>query len=450
MALRSRRHPQPPISSSSVPIIYALEDDNPSCQGQSWAAKFCLVLQIIAVLGAVHFIINPEEAKSNASKALTSASGALTLLTSASGTWSSLFAAGCNCNLAVVSLLKKGKPHLCEEYCWDQLLWTPSEVAATPPNKLYGNFERHGHCKEPGELTLKDDNTSLIPRDQSSRLPEYRPLIQNQFRDKEILIIGSSVMKQAFEVLPIVLDASALKVSYEHYAYTVKGGLELIKHCGFEKGKQNCRRDKKTQYPCSCSTVSTLQLTGTSRIRFAWAHGIEFEYANKKQTYGAKYNVVKQPLYSKLAESASAVVLNFGVLPNVLKHDTKTFTNLLQFINQWSAKQKVIYHLTMPQHFATQSPHLTYQDEKLKRGSTAACVANATQRHWTDRLAQETLKGVDMIDLFPMAATQGHLHSKIEGDCNQWCMAYDLFYVFWAVLGVAVKLPTNADGVLMV
>jgi hypothetical protein len=372
---------------------------------------------------------------------LTSASGALlnNSMHSASGTWSSLFAAGCNCNPAVLSLLKIGKPHPCVEYCWDQLLWTPSKAAATPPNKLYGNFEKHGNCKEQGELTLKDDSTSLIPREQSSRLPEYQALLQNQFRDKEILIIGASVMKQAFEVLPIVLDASARKISFEHYAYTAKGGLESIKRCDIDfKTRQNCRRHKQLRYPCTCTRVTTLQLKDNTRIRFASAHGIEFEYADKKQTYGQKYNVIRQPLYSKLAESASAVVLNFGVLPHVLNHDTKTFTNLLQFINQWSTEQKVIYHLTMPQHFATQSPHLTYQDEKLKRG--AACVANATQRHWTDRLAQETLKRVDMIDLLPMAATQGHLHSNLSGDCSQWCMAYDLFYVFWAALGEAVTL----------
>jgi hypothetical protein len=132
------------------------------------------------------------------------------------------------------------------------------------------------------------------------------------------------------------------------------------------------------------------------------------------------------------------VIIDVDVVTGETTHDTQGFAKLLKFVQQWSVRQKVVYRLTMPQHYFTHQSTSTYKDDSIKR---RACVATTTHRHWTNALAQETLQGVDMIDLFPIAATQWHLHSRQKGDCSSWCLVYDLFYVFWATLADAIHTP---------
>ena len=430
MSLRSRR-PARAARSDSGPIVYSLdslynESFVNSRRGRSWARVCLVVVNFTIVFFCLIVHLYPEEVKSTAST-----------------TWSALFAARCSCTLSVVSLLKDGRPHPCKDYCSDQLQWTLAPKPWTTPKNPYGSFAVFGKCKKEEILSLKNTSISLIPRSSTSHLPDFQSLVELRLRDIEILFIGGSILKQTVDMLPSVVDDSTLTISDEHFSYDESGGgISPIKQCftDLKTTTQKCWRNEKVRATCTCSMVTTFQWTSTNTtIRFVEGYGIEFDLDKKKQMYGLSYNIVKEPLYSKLAQTASLVVVDVDVLARSTKHDTEGFSNLLKFIQHWSVQQKVVYRLTMPQHYATHDPALTYIDEPIKRQS---CVAAATQRHWTNALAQEMLRGVDMIDLFPMAATLGHLHSHQKGDCSSWCMVYDLFYVFWATLADAIHTPS--------
>jgi len=409
----------------------------------------------------------------------------------------------CRCNdISVVTLLRDGKPHHCKDYCWDQLEWTSiadrtMASSSSKSKELYGSFQQHGQCKKQHELSLKhkkgassanyvlrkkSKTAPLIPRQVSSsssdynHMPDYPSLIRNSLgagpTKQNLLLMGDSVTRQAFEVLPMVLPGS--KVTYQHYAYYTaapdssspytRDDVEIIKKCemDYPKRSQKCWRNDTMRYACTCTTVSVLEWQNVT-ISLAWGYGIEFENKlGNKQTYGLAFNVVKAPLYNQLAKSATAIVAGVGVLPQHVEHKRIEYADMLHFFKKWifrtnrapsssendtnKKKKKLIYRLTMPQHFHTHNAHSTYQDEKLKRGN---CVERATERHWSDVLAQETLlpkkngakehEVIDLIDLFPIASNLGRFHSNNDGDCSQWCLGYDLFYTFWAAIGASIS-----------
>jgi hypothetical protein len=437
MALRWRRQQPAPHSNpinNNGPLVYNLdrfynEDFVGSRRGRSWAGICFAVVSGTIIFVSLLAQRYPDKVKDTASN-----------------TWGVPVATPCHCNLSVISLLKNGKENPCKEYCWDQIQWTQAPRAVVSPSKPYGSFQLFGNCKKEEQLSLKNSTTPvLIPRSNSSLLPEYETLIESQFRDMHLLFMGGYILKQLFDVLPSVLsDSPGLVLSDQHYIYSANGkGIEPIRQCVTDSKtkSQHCWRNETVRSSCSCTTVTTLQNTiSNTTIKYARAFGMEFtDDGGTKQTYGFSYNTIREALYSKLAQSASAVILNFDVVASVKTHDTEGFANMLQFIKKWSTQQKVIYALTLPEHYTTNKSTVTYGDEHIKGHE---CAATAAERHWTDTSAQETLRGVDMIDLFPVSATQGHMHSNHEGDCNSWCLAYDLFYVFWAVLADAIHSAT--------
>jgi hypothetical protein len=252
----------------------------------------CLVVvnfTIVFVCLMVH--LYPEQVKSTASM-----------------TWDALFAARCTCTLSVFSLLKDGKPHSCKDYCSDQLQWTLAPKPWKFPTNPFGSFAMFGKCKKEEVLSLKNDSISLIPRISTSHLPDYQSLVQTQIRDVKILFIGGSILMQAFDVLPSVIDDSTLTISNQHYSYNESGrGIDSVKQCvtDWKTTVQKCWRNEKVRACCTCSMVTTFQWAASNTtIRFLGGYGIEFDLDGVKQTYGSSYNLVQEPLYSKLAQSA--------------------------------------------------------------------------------------------------------------------------------------------------
>ncbi|KAI2511480.1 hypothetical protein MHU86_2916 [Fragilaria crotonensis] len=178
-----------------------------------------------------------------------------------------------------------------------------------------------------------------------------------------------------------------MTISDERYSYNeTDRGIYSIKQCvtDLKTTVQKCWLNEKVRASCTCSTVTTIQWAASNTtIRFLGGYGIEFDLDNEKQTYGSSYNLVKEPLYSKLANSASAVVIDFDVVAGETTHDTHGFANLLKFIQQWSLQQMVVYRLTMPQHFLPTSqrpPTLTNQSSD---GRAWQPQLNGTgQMHW--------------------------------------------------------------------
>ena len=439
MSLRWRRQKPASLSNpinNNGPLVFNLDrfyNENivRSKRGRSWAGVcFVLISGVIVVLTLLAQRYPSQVNKDTANM-----------------TWGVLFAPLCDCNLAVISLLKNGEGNNCKEYCWDQIRWTQAPRPTVSPNQPYGSFQSLGNCKKEELLSLKNSTaTALIPRSNSTLLPEYQTLIESQFRNKHVLLMGGYILKQLFDVLPSVLsDSSGLIITDQHYQYSASGGgIEPIRQCVTDTKTmtQHCWRDEKIRSNCFCTAVTTLHLSiSNTTITYARAFGMEFRNEEgTKQTYGFAYNTIRESLYTKLAESTTAVVLNFDVVATVKTHDTQGFANMLHFIKKWSTQQKLVYALTLPEHFTTNKSAVTYSDEHIQQHK---CAATATERHWTDTLAQETLRGVDMIDLFPVSATQGHMHSNHKGDCYSWCLAYDLFYVFWAVLSDAIQSTTG-------
>lgn len=483
--LRSRRRP-----SGSGPLVYTIDDLYEEVKGvrrgRPISATGCIarcccgfVLLIVIVFGLL-VSKNPQlKTVDGRNKSLQAGKNRLAML------------GGCNrkiCqDLSVVTLLRNGEAHACKDYCWDQLEWVPSWTKSAqrlPATDLYGSFQQHGQCEKQQDLALKkqqqqlkdDSSPALIPRQASPAtkyLPDYPSLIRTSLAEgTNLLLLGDSVMKQAFDVLPMVLPRSETVISYHHYAYVKphqgnrhKGGLEVIQDCVVDHAKkaQNCvfrNATMSARYQCTCTSVSTLRWAYHNiSISMAWGYGIEFENElGKKQSYGLDFNVIKEPLYHHLAKSATTVVAGFGVLPHHIAHKVSGYKEMLQFFREWIFRvnkaagsrgektKKLIYRLTMPQHFHTQKAPSTYHDERPKRDT---CVERATERHWSDVLTQETLGSttatndeIDVIDLFPIAADLGRYHSVKGGDCNQWCLGFDLFYTFWHAVGASVSLLT--------
>lgn len=349
-----------------------------------------------------------------------------------------------DCTFGTLAVSKNGRNHVCKVFCEKNLEWTKyadgghEETVASSQDQLFGGFEKHGMCKNQQELTLGGSEVSLIPRMSSSHLPDFESLFVSDFNDEVILMIGDSVMKQAWEVLPMVLPLT-YEVLTQHYEYKNDNTVGRVSHCSidFEEQSQFCKHATGgDQYPCACSTVSTIKY-GNTTINYAWAYGVEFEVdGGELESYGLGYNVLRPALYNKLARSATSIVMNMGVLPHHMERDTEGFSDFLHFVKECAKEKKVIYRLTMPQHFPTKNPDSTYLDEERLSG---VCVPVAEHRHWTDTEARKVLKGkVTMIDQFSILNSQGGYHSNHGGDCNQWCLGYDLFYSFWGALAEAI------------
>jgi hypothetical protein len=56
------------------------------------------------------------------------------------------------------------------------------------------------------------------------------------------------------------------------------------------------------------------------------------------------------------------VIIDVDVVTGETTHDTQGFAKLLKFVQQWSVRQKVVYRLTMPQHYFTHQSTSTYKD----------------------------------------------------------------------------------------
>lgn len=419
--LRSRRSGQSPSKEEDEPLIVVIEPseerDDPS--GKKTKRSNWVIYVSICMMGLAGWFA----------------------LTTDNMTTGLALLSGCSakdCSLSMVTMMQNGTAHPCKSYCSSLVEWkdAATRVASKEtPDKLYGSFATHGVCKVPQELALKKGE-GLIPRLGASTLPDFTSLIlHGKMKGKTIFMIGDSLLKQAFEVLPMVL--SGAKDENKHYEYAANGAVSLVGQCGldFKTHTQTCKPLPDTEpaerYPCNCTIVTTIRAQSTT-IHFAHAYGIEYQTDGQSTgLYGLDFNVVRPGVIRKLLQESDAVVMYSGVIPNAVKHDTKGYKSFLEFVKKMgSSNKQVLFQLTIPQHFPTTNSMASYQDEERSKG---ACVEVAPARHWTDTLAQSALSasGVDVIDLFPIASTQGRFHSNKPGDCSQFCLGYDMFYAFW-------------------
>ena len=334
-----------------------------------------------------------------------------------------------DCSLAVVTTLEGGKDHKCKEFCSELIRWAESGRAAVSDEEAFGSYSKSGVCAHQQDLTL-GLSVDLIPRKPDYDLvPDY-PALFSKLENKQIIMIGDSIFKQTFEVLPTVFEGTSYQVNTDAYVYDSPTTVHRVKKCEihFSDEKQTCLYDDGSRKDCNCTAVSQFHSfdTGTT-VHFVWGYGIEFPHDDGTLIYGSKFNVVRQALYTKLARGALATIINFGVIPH--RVDTEGFVVFLKFVQGWNKIQRVIFSLTFPQHFHTNAENgVGYLDEERIPGG---CVDKVVGRHWSDVMATEKLKGVDLIDMYPVMVDRGQYHSVESGNCAEWCLGYDLFYPFW-------------------
>lgn len=359
-----------------------------------------------------------------------------------------------DCSLKVISVMKNGKRHLCKEFCTEQLEW--KTVGENKPlddtTKLYGNFDKHGMCKERSELGFKTQEVKeekkkgdapapeLIARS-TDGMPDTSSLLSS-IQGQTILIVGESTMRQYMEVLPMWFPDTKVETSSYVYNASAPDGYQSVANCdlNFKTGTQSCRQGAGARFDCNCTSVISMTIADHTTIQYACGYGLEFENQKTKepQIYGkpVDFNVVKPALYKKLAETATAVIVSMGVIGHAA-HDKGGYLAMLAYIQQWSKEHsKVVFSLTPPQHFHTTKPPTSYQDEERVDGN---CVEEAV-RHWTNKDARQLLHGstVDLMDVFPYLWNHGRFHSNKGGDCANWCLGHDVFYAFWKVLTEAI------------
>lgn len=348
----------------------------------------------------------------------------------------------CN-SLSVISIHKNGDAHPCKDYCIEKIAWGPSSDDGLSTDQAYGSFTDHGVCASTHDLKINEDQ-SLIPRrisEEGNEIPDYS-LILNRLRKKSVVMIGGSVMKQIFDVLPSALDDSSIEIVTDAFAYTSPTEHKRVKKCdtNFKDKSQSCLHQDGHRESCKCTVVTEMHSHdfGTT-IHFVWAYGIQFSSSNNTSTFGESFNLVRESLYTELATSADMTVFNFGIIPHEIQHQETQYKAYLSFINSWSDAHKVAFLLTLPQHFHTKSElGVGYLDES--RASGGGCIDKRVARHWTDELARDKLKGqVDMIDLYPIMSDRGNLHSLKSGNCAEWCLAFELFYPFWDATAVLLE-----------
>mmetsp|Transcript_26435 Transcript_26435/g.39090 ORF Transcript_26435/g.39090 Transcript_26435/m.39090 type:complete len:440 (+) Transcript_26435:31-1350(+) len=353
----------------------------------------------------------------------------------------------CN-DLSVVSLHKNGDAHPCKDYCIKKVAWEFSSGDLPSTNQAYGSFNDHGVCATRHDLRMNEER-SLIPKrfaEGGNEIPDYISIL-NRMQNKNLIMVGGSVMKQIFEVLPSVLEDSSIQIVTDAFAYISPTKHQRVKKCDtdFKKESQSCVYQDDRREACTCTTVTQMHSvdSGTS-IHFVWAYGIEFLSLNETITFGKSFNVARESLYTELSNSADMIILNFGIIAHETKHQETQYKDYLSFINRWSDVRNVAFLLSLPQHFHTESASgVGYLDEKRALGG--GCVNKRVARHWTDELARETLKGkVDLIDVYPLMSDRGNLHSIKNGNCAEWCLAFELFYPFWDATAVLVE---DSDGI---
>lgn len=364
------------------------------------------------------------------------------------------------CTLSTVTVLKNGESHPCKQFCSELLDWNNSIGEPLQQGDVYGSYNRHGVCPERQDLTLKGER-SLIPKQMTSGMgsvPDYEYLLE-RMSNIDIVMIGDSVLRQVFEVLPSLLNDTSFVLQEVAYEYTSPETVQRIQKCGvnFAEKSQNCLHHDGNRASCNCTTVTQWHsIKSGTTVQFAWGYGIDFPLVEKVEGdgqsadsrhdfYGSSFNLVHPALYSQLARSADAVVVSSNVVPHSTVHDTAGYSRFLKYLKELDHYRDVIFLLTLPQHFhvtnATTATNknvtvgdggVGYLDEERLHGSKG-CSNLKTKRHWTDKIAQDELRGskVDVIDMFPIMADRGKFHSLVKGDCSQWCLGYEFMYPFW-------------------
>eukprot|EP00547_Thalassionema_nitzschioides_P015443 CAMPEP_0194240520 /NCGR_PEP_ID=MMETSP0158-20130606/6664_1 /TAXON_ID=33649 /ORGANISM="Thalassionema nitzschioides, Strain L26-B" /LENGTH=447 /DNA_ID=CAMNT_0038975231 /DNA_START=36 /DNA_END=1379 /DNA_ORIENTATION=- len=366
------------------------------------------------------------------------------------------------CTLSIITVLKSGESHPCKQFCSKLLDWKHSISEPLKKNDVYGSYKRHGICREREDLTLNAE-TSLIPTTKISDLgtvPNYEHLLK-RLSNIDIVMIGDSVLRQVFEILPSLLNDTSFVLEDVAYEYLSQDTVKRIRKCDvqFSEKSQTCLHHDSKRELCNCTTVTQWHSikTGTT-VQFAWGYGIDFPLIEKDESdsdgpgvvsrhelYGSSFNLVHPALYSQLARSADAIVTTSNVVPHATTHDADGYFKFLNYLKDLDHYRDVIFLLTLPQHFhvtnVTDSTDTNvtigdggagYLDEERLHGHNGCSALNA-KRHWTDKIARDEFRGskVDVIDMYPIMADRGEFHSLVKGDCSQWCLGYELMYPFW-------------------